>query len=76
MSEWVLVVAVFRRDTIDATHSPVFHQMEGVETYRCPRPVRCSLFAGVRIWPKSEGIAVVDDLQEVLEGMRPYTQLC
>jgi len=43
---------VFRRDTIDATHSPVFHQMEGV-----------------RIWPKSEGVAVVDDLQEVLEGL-------
>merc|ERR1712194_158165 len=43
---------VFRRDTIDATHSPVFHQMEGV-----------------RIWPKSEGVAVGDDLKHVLEGL-------
>ena len=29
-SEFLVTGDVYRRDTIDATHNPVFHQMEGV----------------------------------------------
>jgi phenylalanyl-tRNA synthetase alpha chain len=31
--KWLLTADVYRRDEIDATHSPVFHQVEGARTF-------------------------------------------
>eukprot|EP00467_Chlorarachnion_reptans_P008976 CAMPEP_0114509970 /NCGR_PEP_ID=MMETSP0109-20121206/13515_1 /TAXON_ID=29199 /ORGANISM="Chlorarachnion reptans, Strain CCCM449" /LENGTH=444 /DNA_ID=CAMNT_0001689201 /DNA_START=241 /DNA_END=1575 /DNA_ORIENTATION=+ len=47
----------FRRDEIDASHYPVFHQMEGVKVFD-PKEV-----------PDLTNQMVVDDLKKTLEGM-------
>ena len=36
--KWLLTADVFRRDEIDASHYPVFHQMEGARLFDCPSP--------------------------------------
>lgn len=33
-SEWLLTADVYRRDEIDSSHYPVFHQMEGARVFR------------------------------------------
>lgn len=48
LDAFLLAGDVYRRDEIDASHYPVFHQMEGVRLFsdrevgRRPRPVGCS----------------------------------
>ncbi|KAK9823346.1 hypothetical protein WJX72_002080 [[Myrmecia] bisecta] len=51
---------VYRRDTIDATHYPVFHQMEGVRVFS-PDEVAAAGVSGSQL--------AEDDLKHTLEGL-------
>ncbi len=55
---------VYRRDTVDATHYPVFHQMEGVRVF-APEEGIVDYSA-----PREQQVAAVqDDLKSALEGL-------
>jgi len=58
---------VYRRDEIDATHFPVFHQMEGVKLFD-PELVGGAMSR--EEWLESEGCKVIAaDLKKTLEGL-------
>jgi phenylalanyl-tRNA synthetase alpha chain len=67
---------VFRRDTVDATHYPVFHQIDGVRVFddaELPPAARCDLdVVGGRRSPAAQAAAsafVMRDLRGSLEGL-------
>lgn len=66
---FLMVGDVYRRDTVDATHSPVFHQLDGVKVWRgeeLPGGVREALAGGDR----GPAVAyVLGDLKATLEGV-------
>merc|ERR1719230_837692 len=49
---------VYRRDEIDATHFPAFHQMEGVKLFP-PDDVGGQIFPDKAAWLQSKGCALV-----------------
>jgi phenylalanyl-tRNA synthetase alpha chain len=55
---------VFRRDTIDATHYPVFHQIDGVRVFS-----KKDLPAKAQGSPQAETEFVINDLKSELEGL-------
>ena len=55
---------VFRRDTIDATHYPVFHQIDGVRVFS-----KKELPAKAQVSPEAETEFVISDLKSELEGL-------
>ena len=55
---------VYRRDTVDATHYPVFHQMEGVRVFSAEEGVVD--YSAPR---ETQVAAVQDDLKTALEGL-------
>jgi phenylalanyl-tRNA synthetase alpha chain len=66
---FLMIGDVYRRDTVDATHAPVFHQVDGVRVWRTeelPEPARRALAAGDR--GPAEAL-VVEDLKAALEGL-------
>jgi phenylalanyl-tRNA synthetase alpha chain len=68
-SAFLMVGDVYRRDTVDATHSPVFHQVDGVRVWRAeelPQPAAAALLAGDRGPAEAH---VVADLKGALEGL-------
>jgi len=59
---------VYRRDEIDASHFPAFHQMEGVKLF--PKADVGDLGDGREAWLAAPGCAMIgDDLKRTLEGM-------
>jgi len=66
---FLMVGDVYRRDTVDATHSPVFHQLDGVRVWsqaQLPTREREALSAG-DVAPAQAYI--LNDLKGVLEGL-------
>lgn len=61
MTSFLVTGDVYRRDTIDRTHYPVFHQMEGVHIFPEDQLVSLS--------PADQVKLVVEDMKAVLEGM-------
>ena len=60
---------VYRRDEIDASHFPAFHQMEGVKLFG-EAELGDDLALGREAWLESAGVAAVGaDLKRTLEGM-------
>ena len=60
---------VYRRDEIDASHFPAFHQMEGVKLFG-EAELGDDLVLGREAWLESAGVAAVGaDLKQTLEGM-------
>ena len=60
---------VYRRDEIDASHFPAFHQMEGVKLFD-EAELGDDLALGREAWLESAGVAAVGaDLKQTLEGM-------
>ncbi|KAH8092392.1 hypothetical protein JL720_5362 [Aureococcus anophagefferens] len=60
---------VYRRDEIDASHFPAFHQMEGVKLFD-EAELGDDLVLGREAWLESAGVAAVGaDLKRTLEGM-------
>jgi len=58
---------VYRRDEIDATHFPVFHQMEGVKLFE---PALVGGEMSREEWLESEGCKLIAaDLKKTLEGL-------
>ena len=58
---------VYRRDEIDASHFPVFHQMEGVKLFD-PESVGGKMSR--EEWLESDGCKLIaDDLKKTLEGL-------
>jgi len=61
---------VYRRDEIDASHFPAFHQMEGVKLFP---EMDGSKFASKEEWLESEECKIVaSDLKKTLENMVDY----
>ena len=59
---------VYRRDEIDASHFPAFHQMEGVKLF--DSALVGGAYASTEEWLASEGCALIAaDLKATLEGM-------
>lgn len=63
---FLVIGDVYRRDTIDATHYPVFHQMEGVQIFD-PSEWEAAVAEG-----KTAVDFVQDDLKETLEGLAKH----
>ena len=66
---FLMIGDVYRRDTVDATHAPVFHQVDGVRVWRAeelPEAARRALAGGDR--GPAEAL-VVADLRAALEGL-------
>jgi phenylalanyl-tRNA synthetase alpha chain len=66
---FLMIGDVYRRDTVDATHAPVFHQVDGVRVWRAqelPERERAALARGDR--GPAEAL-VVADLRAALEGL-------
>jgi len=63
-SAFLMIGDVYRRDEIDATHYPVFHQVDGVRVWRPDE-----LPASVRGDAAATSAFVMADLQSTLEGM-------
>jgi phenylalanyl-tRNA synthetase alpha chain len=66
---FLMIGDVYRRDTVDATHAPVFHQVDGVRVWRAqelPEAERAALARGDR--GPAEAL-VVADLRAALEGL-------
>jgi phenylalanyl-tRNA synthetase alpha chain len=55
---------VFRRDSIDATHYPVFHQIDGVRVF-----TQSDLPVEAKVSPQAETEFVINDLKSELEGL-------
>lgn len=62
---WLMIGDVYRRDEVDATHYPVFHQVDGVRVW-APDELPADVSAGGQ-----EAITafIVADLKAALEGM-------
>jgi len=61
---------VYRRDEIDASHFPAFHQMEGVKLFPTADLGGETDFSDVDKWLKSDNCAMIAaDLKQTLEGM-------
>ena len=61
--QFLITGDVYRRDTIDATHFPVFHQMEGVRVFEASELNSDNL---------SEVEVVSKELKETLEGLAQH----
>jgi phenylalanyl-tRNA synthetase alpha chain len=55
---------VFRRDAIDSTHYPVFHQIDGVRVF-----TQSELPVEAKVSPQAETEFVINDLKSELEGL-------
>ncbi|KAL7462935.1 hypothetical protein ACHAXS_003309 [Conticribra weissflogii] len=63
---------VYRRDEIDATHYPAFHQMEGVKLLK-PKLVEGAVGLSGDDWLNSPECALIeDDLKNTLEGLMDH----
>lgn len=63
---------VYRRDEIDSSHYPAFHQLEGVKLFDQEEMDSASHLKGEE-WVKSpECQAIADDLKNVLEGLMDH----
>lgn len=63
---------VYRRDEIDASHYPAFHQLEGVKLFS-PESVKGADGLSAEEWLKSpECKMVADDLKKTLEGLMDH----
>jgi phenylalanyl-tRNA synthetase alpha chain len=62
---WLMVGDVYRRDEVDATHYPVFHQVDGVRVW-APGELPRDVAAG---GPAAVTAFVVADLKAALEGL-------
>mmetsp|Transcript_68872 Transcript_68872/g.135221 ORF Transcript_68872/g.135221 Transcript_68872/m.135221 type:complete len:427 (+) Transcript_68872:75-1355(+) len=60
---------VYRRDEIDASHYPVFHQMEGVRIYSDEELNKALSLAGTSSSPGAITKVIEDDLKELLTGL-------
>eukprot|EP01121_Diplochlamys_sp_Union-15-3_P018981 TRINITY_DN7038_c0_g1_i3.p1 TRINITY_DN7038_c0_g1~~TRINITY_DN7038_c0_g1_i3.p1 ORF type:complete len:105 (-),score=9.57 TRINITY_DN7038_c0_g1_i3:11-325(-) len=56
---------VYRRDTVDVTHFPIFHQMEGVRVFTSDDPIPDSLAEN----EQDMSHWVQNDMKKTLEGM-------
>ena len=63
-SAWLMIGDVYRRDEVDATHYPVFHQVDGVRVWG---PDELPLHASTSVEAKTEFIMA--DLRATLEGL-------
>jgi phenylalanyl-tRNA synthetase alpha chain len=64
-SGWLMIGDVYRRDEIDATHYPVFHQVDGVRVWRggqLPSELSGASPETIQAW-------VIADLKNHLEGL-------
>ena len=64
---WLMIGDVYRRDEIDATHYPVFHQVDGVRVW--DRAEVVGLLGGAADDDAAVTAFVVADLKAALEGM-------
>jgi phenylalanyl-tRNA synthetase alpha chain len=71
-SGFTITADVYRRDTIDSTHYPVFHQMEGVKLF--PSTVTLSNTPSFKVQHEHQAFPlainyVVDDLKKTLQNL-------
>ncbi|KAK2813498.1 hypothetical protein FQN49_008296, partial [Arthroderma sp. PD_2] len=73
---YTIVADVYRRDAIDRSHYPVFHQMEGARLWKRPEnePLKASQQTAAEIWKDLEALpshnVVVEDPNPTLHATR------
>ena len=63
---------VYRRDEIDSSHYPAFHQLEGVRLFPVEEMVGATGLSGEEWTSSPECKAIADDLKATLEGLMDH----